>query len=395
MQGLSGTPLAPMFNELTRSIGRMQDAATRQKSEQKFVMPVSPDVEPKKTSFFEIVPESPDHREKAFARFTEENLPETSVLPKTDSSERSALKRTSSSAKASVAELLLNAETLLSHGEKDLARVLVYEALKLDSKNPLALKKAKIFLNPIKDLNQLISIQNVICKNELFFENYAELAHLYYRQGNDDQALKYYHECLGLVLTENEVLFDVYKNMGNIMTKMGDFEGAEEYFHKAFTLNPDSDILSVNLGTLSIQRNDYQSALERFRSAVTKNPKNDKAWVGLSLVHHEMGDVPLAFANIESAIDINPANRTAVQLFANWCVRESRYLNAIEVVENYLSKVDLDEEISLVLVHLFCKVNKFDLAKIEAERVLLWKPEHQEMSEVYQELSRMKQGSCE
>jgi len=358
----------------------MQDAATGQKSGQNFKLQVAPETEPTKISFFDIRPESQEQRQKSMAHFSLEKPVEATG----NHSEGSHFPNA-----AAVAELLVNAETLLGHGERELARVLIYQALNLDSKNPLILKKAKQFLNPLKDLSQLLTIQKEICKSELSFENQSELGHLYYKLGNDDLALKMYFDCLNLVIVEDASLFEVYKNMGNIMTRGQDFDGAEEYFHKAFTLNPDSDLLAVNLGTLAIQRNNFQAALERFRTAVTKNPKNDKAWVGLALVHQEMGDIQLAFANIETAIDICPQNRTAVQLFANWCVRESRYLNAIEVVEEYLANVDVDAELSLVLIHLFCKTNKFAMAELEAERVLLWVPEHQQMSEILTELKQM------
>ena len=363
----------------------MQDAFIGQKSGHQYKEPIPQESVPSQTKFFEIIPESPRHRQTAVANFA--TATEFGAL-----TDQPATKRAPS---ASIGELLVNAETLLVHGEKDLARVLVYEALKLDSHNSIALKKAKVFLNPQKDLAQLIAIQKEICKSELSFENTSELAHLYYKNENDEQALRHYHDSLNLIIVEDASLFEVYKNMGNILTRLSDFEGAEEFFHKAFTINPDSDILAVNLGTLAIQRNDFHSALERFRSAVTRNAKNDKAWVGLALVHQEMGDVQLAFANIESAIDLNPHNRTAVHLFASWCIRESRYQNAIEVVQNFLSSVEVDEDLSLVLIHLFCKTNKFSLATLEAERVLLWNPQHQQLSEIHAELTRMKQGSFE
>ncbi len=292
----------------------------------------------------------------------------------------------------SIAELLLNAETLLANGEKELGRVLVYEALKKNSKNILALKKAKELLDQPQDLRQQISIQRVICENEICFENFSEIAHLAYKLGEDEMALKYYQGSLDLALypakERNAGLFDVYKNMGNILSRFGDYDGAEENYNKAFTLNPESDALAVNLGTLCIQRNDYEGALEKYRFAIEKNPENDQAWVGLALVHYEMGDVQLAFANIENAIDLNPSNRTAVHLFTNWCSKEGKPQYAIEAVQNFLATVDVDEEMSLVLIHLFCKCNMFDLAKIESERVLLWKPSSKTMVEIQKELDK-------
>jgi tetratricopeptide (TPR) repeat protein len=142
---------------------------------------------------------------------------------------------------------------------------------------------------------------------------------------------------------------------------------------------PQSDVLSVNLGTLEIQRGETNLALERFRSALSVNPKNDKAWVGLALVHNMMGDFVLAQANLENAIDCNPRNQTAVHLLASWSVRDSKYDFGIEALENYLSLVDFDQDMSMLLIHLFCLSGRLDLALFEIERFLLWQPDHKDM----------------
>jgi tetratricopeptide (TPR) repeat protein len=356
----------------------MQNAAVGQKSSDKFKIVESPDQQNQRTTFFEILPESENSRRNALREFEQAKNPVAAapVHPNHNASR--------------IAEFLLNAETLLTHGEKSLARILVYEALKMDSKNVAALKKATQFLDPKKDCRQLIHIQKQICENDLSFETMSQLGHFHYLGGQDEQALAVYNAALNLVVSETDALFEIYKNIGNIMTKSGDYDGAEEYFHKAYTLAPDSDVLLVNLGTLFVQRQDFSSALERFRLAVEKNPLNDKAWVGLALSHQQMGDFQLSNANIEKALDLNPLNRTAVHIYANWCVRDGKYLSAISALENYLASVELDEELSFVLIHLFCKTNQFSLAQLESERVLLWNPLNTQMSQIQSEIRKMK-----
>jgi tetratricopeptide (TPR) repeat protein len=367
----------------------MQDAAVGQKAGEKFNITQTDNQSSPRTKFFEIVPESEASRKNAIREFeiaqTEnstkksgehaEKVPEGSKHEATDGSR--------------VAELLLNAETLVSHGEKHLARVLVYEALKIDSKNIAALKKSVQFLDAKKERAQIIHIQKQICNSDFSFESVSQLGHSYYLDGQDDQALSLYNAALSIVVDETTALFEVYKNVGNILTRSGDYDGAEEYFHKAYTLSPDSDVLLVNLGTLFVQRQDFASSLERFRLAVEKNPLNDKAWVGLALSHQQMGDFNLSIANIEKALDLNPFNRTAVHIYANWCVRDGKYLAAITAVEKFLGSVDLDEELSLVLVHLHCKTNQFALALLEAERVLLWNPQSTQMAHILSEIKTM------
>lgn len=325
---------------------------------------------------FDILPEI-DSEKKSNAVF---HLKVNSIVEK--SSQEKMVKK-------DISYLLSNAEVLLRHEEKEMAKVLIYEALSENSYHPVALKKANEFLDTKKNLDQMIKTQKVLCQVDSCFETISQQGHYYYLNSQDELALEKYFESISLVVETTPALFEVYKNMGNILTKAGDFDGAEEYFNKAFVLQPQSDVLLVNLGTLDLQRQEVNSALDRFRMALELNPENDKAWVGLALVHQKMGDEILAYANVENAIDINPGNRTAVHIFANWSVRDAKLTAAIEKLENYLSTVDLDKELSLVLVHLFCQMNQFELALLEIERVLLWDPRCKDFASVEVEVRKL------
>jgi Flp pilus assembly protein TadD len=185
---------------------------------------------------------------------------------------------------------------------------------------------------------------------------------------------------------ETEGLFEVYKNLGNLSMKAHDFESAEEYYAKALTLKADSDQLFVNFGTLAIQREDWNEAGERFRNALSVNPNNDKAWVGLAIVHNTVGDSHLAKANIDNAIEIAPNNRTAAHLGAQWAIRDQRLMDAAEILQKYLAEVESDADMSLVLVHTFCLLNRTEFALLEIERVLLWEPQHEQALAIEAEL---------
>jgi Flp pilus assembly protein TadD len=181
--------------------------------------------------------------------------------------------------------------------------------------------------------------------------------------------------------------------MGNIYVRQGDFDAAEEFYNKAYTLNSGSDVLLVNFGTLEVQRNDFNKSLYCFRKAVELNDKNDKAWVGLAMVHNQLGDCELAWANIERAIDTNINNRTAVHLAANWGVRDGKISSAIESLQNYLGAVEQDEEMSMVLINLFCMLGHYDEALLEIERVLLWNPSQIEVRQVKKQIKQLKKGT--
>lgn len=273
-----------------------------------------------------------------------------------------------------IPSLITNADVLFRHSENELGFALVRQALKIDSHHPEVLKQLAKFHTSQKKWKEAAAALEVVIQQDNSFSNLAQLAEKYYLMGEDSKALGIYEEALSIVMETSPLLFDIYKNVGNIHCRAGDFQSAEECYCKAFTLNPNSDILHVNLGTLEIQKGDYSSALNKFRGALEINPRNDKAWVGLAMVHEKMGDFALARANMENAIDIAPGNRTAVHILSAWALRDQKFETAIEALQNYLGEVSEDEEMSLALIHLFCLTEQYSLARFEIERVLLWNP---------------------
>lgn len=289
-----------------------------------------------------------------------------------------------------VATLILNADLLIKNDEKELAQHLLRQSLYVNSYHPQALGKLATCLRSSKDLNLRAKVLETLKQTDYGFENLVELGNCYYQQGKDAEATSVYHEALSTLTDETPVLFEVYKNLGNIALREGDFDSAEENYNKAHTQNSRSDILEVNQGTLAIQRADWESAVTHFRAALQINHRNDRAWVGLAMVHNSMGDFVLARGNVGKAVDLNPENRTAVQLAATWAIRDQDLSTAVDTLQNYVSLVDSDEEMSLLLVHLFCQRNQWFEAQLEVERLLLWDPKNQRVQKVEEEIRRMR-----
>ncbi|PIS09790.1 MAG: O-linked GlcNAc transferase [Bdellovibrio sp. CG10_big_fil_rev_8_21_14_0_10_47_8] len=285
-----------------------------------------------------------------------------------------------------IATLLANVDLLLKHSERSLAQHLLRQSLYLNSHHPETLKRLASCLNKETDLEIKTKVLETLVRSDLHFDHMAQLAHCYYLQSRDQEALQTYREALTIQTEDSPETFEVYKNLGNLLIKDGDFDGAEELYHKAFTLDPRSDVLMVNFGTLALQRQDTEEALNRFRLALELNARNDKAWVGLAMVHNLMGDFVLAKANVENAIDLNPQNRTAVQLAATWAIRDHNTESAVDCLSNYLSYQELDEEMSLLLVHVFCLRLQWPEAQLEVERLLLWDPKNEKFQQIEKEL---------
>jgi len=190
-------------------------------------------------------------------------------------------------------------------------------------------------------------------QNSTEFLRFVSVADEQLLQGHFEQAQRLYLAALREPHLEGEVLFNVFKNLGNIALQMADKDGAAEFYHKAYTLNPDSDVLMVNLGSLAIQCGQLDMAVRRFRRAVELNLRNDKAWTGLAVVHREFGDSELAWANIESALDANPGNSTAIRLAAEWGHKENELERSVRLLQAYLRVNDKDALMHFMLAKFF------------------------------------------
>lgn len=285
-----------------------------------------------------------------------------------------------------IATLLANANLLILNKEHELAAHLVRKALYLNSSHVESLKKLSFCLQAEKDSVLKTRVLQELSEREPNFENKVRYATSLYSLEYYVKAKEAYFAALNSLQDTHVMLFEVYKNLGNIFLRENDVDATEEFYNKAYSINSNSDVLLVNMGTLAFQGGDFNLALERYRQALEINSKNDKAWVGLALAHHQMGDHVLAQANIESALDVNPLNRTAVHLVADWGLREKNYKFVSECLINYVSGVEYDEDISLLLIHTFCLEGRTIEASIELERMMLWDPCNEKLHKIEQEL---------
>lgn len=280
------------------------------------------------------------------------------------------------------AEVLKNAQILFENGEKSLALNLLRVALNRDHTNVIIMQQLAKYLEGLKKFDESIKIREQILKIDYGFMTVFHLAQSYYLSGNDQLALDKYYEALSIMVEDEDVLFEIYKNMGNIFVRQGDFEAAEEYYNKSCTISDQSDVLFVNYATLAVQRSDFDRARDYFRNAVEINPQNDKAWIGLAMVHNQFADFELAWANLEKGIDINGKNRTGVFLYSQWALRDQKYLNAVKVLESFLSEVECDEDLSLALINFYILLGNVQAAKIELSKLDFWLPESENVKRI-------------
>ncbi len=219
-------------------------------------------------------------------------------------------------------------------------------------------------------------------------EELFKSAEVSYSKGVDGKAYQEYMACINSGSYNPSLLFTSYKNIGNILVRSGDLEGAEEYYNKAFTIEPDSDVLLVNLGTLEVQKQNFEKALERYRMAVDINPLNQRGWVGLAIVHREYGDMILSWGNLEKSLDINPSDETALELMVQWGIKDSKFDSLILRLENYLHINSQNTHMRGILARVFIIGGRLFQAKSCIEECIKQSPDDEEFVKILESLNQ-------
>lgn len=293
--------------------------------------------------------------------------------------------------------LLLNADILLQNKEFELAKKLYSAVLQENPYNDLAVKGLGQISLMLDKFEEASKYYHALVQMQPGFESYKLYADFFYETKEFDQAKKYYSVALECNEYNGPYLFDIYKNSGNIQVHEGDFEAAEEFYSKAFTINPESDVLMVNFGTLELQKGNCDNALLKFREAVELNRSNDKAWVGLALIHRQFADKELAWANIEAALDFNPNNETALRLAIEWAFIDGKTEQIISRLEAFTANNQQNALMYFLLAKVLFQAGRYQHASCELLNAIEIDP-HLEgvdelQAEIKIELSRI-QESC-
>lgn len=283
---------------------------------------------------------------------------------------------------AGMAEYLANAGLLFREKEFDLALEFYKSVLKIEPNNELAMKGLAECQSALGKHEEAIKVLQSLSLQSESATNYKMLGDELYMMEYFHDAIQAYHQSLNLNLVDSADLFAVYKNMGNALLRVGDDKGAEEYYNKAYTLQPDSDVLLVNFASLSVYKGDYEKALIRFREAVQINDKNDKAWVGLAMIHREYGDAELSWANLEKALDLNPRNSSAIRLVCEWALKDNEIEKAIIRITNYIETEPHDAQMIMWLSKFLYFDGRLEAALAQIEKVMQMNPDIEGAREV-------------
>ena len=147
--------------------------------------------------------------------------------------------------------------------------------------------------------------------------------------GEEDKAVEEFNYVLTKTSDNKDVLYSlerIYKrkledspndasvtaNLGAIMQKQGNFDEALRYYSKAEYLDPSNTNTRVNVGTLYQQKGDYKTALVAYDSVLLLYPDNLSANINKAKCLSKMGDSKAALDIYKKILTKDP-NNEAVQ----------------------------------------------------------------------------------
>ncbi len=137
-------------------------------------------------------------------------------------------------------------------------------------------------------------------------ETYNSTGGLYYKQGNIEQAIRYFEKALKInkrYLPAKNNLFNMYKGRGIKYLEAKDYDGAISDFARAMELFPnDSGICDV-MGATHADKGDYEQAIEYYEKAIALNPGNINAKNNLAKGYNNLGVVLVKQKQFQEAIN--------------------------------------------------------------------------------------------
>ncbi|MBC8462644.1 MAG: tetratricopeptide repeat protein [Deltaproteobacteria bacterium] len=136
-------------------------------------------------------------------------------------------------------------------------------------------------------------------------ETYNSAGGLYYKQGNIEQAIRYFEEALEIdrrYLPAKNNLFNIYKGRGAKYLEAGDYDGAISDFTRAMELFPNDSGVYDLMGASYAGKGDYEKGIEYYEKAVILNPGNTNAKNNLAGAYNNWGVVLVRQQKFQEAI---------------------------------------------------------------------------------------------
>lgn len=214
-------------------------------------------------------------------------------------------------------------------------------------------------------------LQTSVELNPRLARAYNDLGYIYYRQGQQDQALAAFHQAT----TADPTLSVAQNNLGLSYQEAGQLDLARDALRQAVALDPESAAAWVNLGVAEQQAGQSEEAIRAYQAALRLDPYQAVALVNLGTLYYQLGMFAEAQRNLKLALVAQPDLVQARLMLGAVALSTKDYDEAWTELQIAGMSLGNDPLLHFYLGLWFEQAGKLDLARQEMGRVLALQPQ--------------------
>ena len=145
------------------------------------------------------------------------------------------------------------------------------------------------------------------------------------------------------VIKNDPKVASVYSSLGNAESRQGNFDEAMKYYDQAKAIKPDDPFIYNNIGTALIKnKEDYAGAIEQFNRAISLNPNEALFYYNRANILFKLKDLPSALIDYQNAINLSQGDSPYYYVYIGSLAKAQYDLNLFaEAIKTYDRAIDL------------------------------------------------------
>ncbi len=188
---------------------------------------------------------------------------------------------------------------------------------------------------------------------------YYNLGLVYTDKGKYDKAV----DCFETVLDSDNEDSNTYFNIAICYFKQEKFDSAKYYFERTIELNPEDLYAHFYLGNIYKIAGELAAARVSFEKVLEISPDYSWAYYNLAVLDFEEGDTFSALENLRQTVNYNPKDVEAYKIWARVLMKNKKYPQAAEILENGLRKAGENGDFYFLLGEVYKQLRDFEKAK--------------------------------
>jgi tetratricopeptide (TPR) repeat protein len=215
-------------------------------------------------------------------------------------------------------------------------------------------------------LEEAASEYEIALKNNGEANDYVNLAFLYKKLGDIENAIKYFGKSVEL----DSDLTSSYLNLGKLYLSKNEFEEAVYYLEKGVNSNPSFVAMRFELARAYFLSQNFEKAAIEFEKVIEKNKNYYRAYYYLGEIKLEHGKTQEAINMYQQSLNINTNYANAYIALGNIFLEQDNFYKAVANFSSAIDKNTINPEGHYYLALAYIKLNMKEAAIAELKTTL-------------------------